>query len=80
MYLKSQLSLVNKTGGSITFQNVVAEDVRDISKAVGVKFKCDTSNSFNLLTKKGRREWRAAGGDNDVNEVVGGSGSGGGGC
>jgi len=36
--------------------------VKDIGKAVGVKFNCDTGNSFNLLTKEGRKEWRSVGG------------------
>jgi len=30
---------------------MLAEDVKDIGKAIGVNFKCDTSNSFDLLTK-----------------------------
>jgi len=29
---------------------------------VGVKVNCDTSNSFNMPARGGRREWRAAGG------------------
>ena len=29
---------------------------------MGVKYHCNTSNSFNLLTREGRREWRAIGG------------------
>jgi hypothetical protein len=40
----------------------VKEDVRELGKVVGVKFNCDTSNKFNLLSRDGRREWRAAGG------------------
>jgi len=51
----------------------VANDVRDIGKAVGVRFQCDTSNSFNLLTKEGRKGWRAAGGGEVGNEGVRGS-------
>jgi len=31
--------------------DMLAEDVKNIGKAVGVNFKCDTSNSFDLLTK-----------------------------
>jgi len=38
----------------------VAVDVRNIGKAFGVKYKCDTNNSFNLLTMEGRKEWREA--------------------
>jgi hypothetical protein len=45
------------------------DDVKAIRKKVGLKFNCDTTNSFNLLTKEGRKELRAAG----VNEVVCGS-------
>jgi len=42
----------------------LAADVSDLGKVVGVKFQCDTSNSFNLLTREGGKEWRAArGGD-----------------
>jgi len=32
----------------------VKEDVRDLSKLVGVKINCDTTNSFNLLLREGR--------------------------
>ena len=56
---------------------IVADDVRDIGKKAGIKFQCNTSNSFNLLTKEGRREWRASGGGGwwcwggcEYNEVV----------
>jgi len=52
----------------------VEDDVRDIGKVVGVKYKCDTMNSFNLLTREGRREWREAGGGEVVCGVVGGVG------
>jgi len=40
----------------------VKEDVRELGKVVGLKVNCVTSNSFNMLLKEGRREWRAAGG------------------
>jgi len=40
--------------------NVVKADVKDVGKVVGVKYHCDTKNSFNLLTREGRKEWRAA--------------------
>jgi len=40
-------------------KEVVAEDVREIGKTLGVKFKGDNINDFNLLSKEGRREWRA---------------------
>jgi len=40
----------------------VQEDISELGKVVGVKVNCDTSNSFNLLSREGRREWRAAGG------------------
>lgn len=36
------------------------EDVWGIGKAIGVKYKGDKMNSFNLLSRAGRREWRAA--------------------
>jgi hypothetical protein len=48
--------------------NAKADDVQDIGKAVGVSFKCDTSNSFNLLTKEGRKGWQAASGVEVGNE------------
>jgi hypothetical protein len=41
---------------------VAKDDVKDLGKVVGVKYHCDTKNSFNLLTREGRKEWRAAGG------------------
>jgi hypothetical protein len=41
---------------------VVKEDVKEIGRVIGVRFKGDPNNSFNLLSKEGRREWRAAGG------------------
>jgi len=37
-----------------------------------VKFNCDTINSFNMLEKEGRREWRPAGGGEVRREVSGG--------
>ena len=43
-------------------KNVAEVDVRDLGKVVGVKYHCETKNSFNFLTREGRREWRAAGG------------------
>jgi hypothetical protein len=40
----------------------VQKDVRDLGKIVGVEFNCDTTNSFNLLSREGRKKLRAAGG------------------
>jgi hypothetical protein len=40
----------------------VVEDVKEIGRVVGVTYECETKNCFNLLTKEGRREWRATGG------------------
>jgi len=40
----------------------VVEDVRGIGKTIGVKYKGDKMNRFNLLSKEGRREWRSEGG------------------
>jgi len=40
----------------------VEADFQDIGKTVGVSFTCNTSNSFNLLTREGRKGWRAVGG------------------
>lgn len=43
-----------------------------LERLLGVNYNCETLNSFNLLTKDVRKEWRAAG----VSEL----GSGGVGC
>jgi len=59
---------------------VVSEDVRNIGKAIGVKYNCETLNSFNLLTKDGRKEWWAAGVSELGSEGVGGGGDVGKGC
>jgi len=40
----------------------VEVDVRAVGKVVGLHYHCDTTNSFQLLSKEGRREWRAVGG------------------
>jgi hypothetical protein len=36
-------------------RDAVEEDVREIGKTLGVKFKGDKNNSFNLLTREGRK-------------------------
>jgi len=81
---KNSSSLVNKDWENWVLLHgkaeVVAYDVRDIGKEVGVKYKCDTNNNFNLLTREGRMEWRAAGGSEVVRGVVCGSGDGVKGC
>jgi len=63
---KNSSSSVNKDWENWVFlhgkPSAVVEDVRDIGKAVGVSFKCDTSNNFNLLTREGRKGWRVVGG------------------
>ena len=51
---------------------VVKADVKKIGRAIGVSFKGDPNNSFNLLTKEGRREWRVTGGSEMEEEGVGG--------
>ena len=58
----------------------VAKDVKDIGKVIGVSFKGDPNNSFNLLTRARRREWRAARGTEVTGEGVGGLLSEGDGC
>ena len=58
----------------------MADDVRNIGKSIGVMYKCDTNNSFNLLTREGRKEWRAVGVSDVVRGVGGGSGDGAKGC
>ena len=42
--------------------NGVKEDVIELGKVLGVKFKGDPNNSFNLLSREGRTEWRSMGG------------------
>ena len=39
-------------------KKVATEDVREIGLSLGVNFKGDKNNSFNLLTREGRKEWR----------------------
>ena len=51
--------------------DVVAKDVTELGKVIGVKFKGDPNNSFNLLSREGRREWRAMGGYEVENVEVG---------
>jgi hypothetical protein len=40
-------------------EDVVAADVQSLGKVLGVIYQCDTGNSFNLLSREGRREWRS---------------------
>jgi len=42
--------------------NGAKEDVIELGKVLGVKFKGDPNNSFNLLSREGRKEWRSMGG------------------
>jgi len=42
-------------GGS----KAIEEDVCGIGDLIGVKYKCDNSNRFNVLSNEGRRELRA---------------------
>jgi len=51
---------------------LVAEDVKELGKIVGVKYLCNTTNTFNLLTREGRREWTAAGGSDVASDDDGG--------
>ena len=59
----SSTSSVNKDWGNWVIlhskKEAKAEDVREIGKTLGVKFKGDNNNSFNLLSREGRRELRA---------------------
>ena len=59
---------------------MVVDDVKAIGKTVGLKFNSDTVNSFNMLTKEGRKEWRAAGGSELVCGSMGDGGGDVGGC
>lgn len=58
----------------------VADDVMSLGKVVGVRYQCETVNNFNLLSKEGRREWRAASAGNRVDGEVKGKGVDGGEC
>ena len=48
-----------------------------IGKALGVRYEGYKMNRFNLLSRAGRREWRAEGVSSLMDEGVGGSGDGG---
>lgn len=48
--------------------NMVKEDIKVIGKKVGIKYQCDTSNSFNLLTREGRKGRRPPSGGEDMHE------------
>jgi len=51
---------------------VGVEDVWGIVKAIGVKYKGDKMNCFNLLSLVGRKDWKAVGGGVGGSEGVGG--------
>jgi len=51
---------------------VVKADVKEIGRVIGVSFNGEPNNSFNLLTKEGRKGWRKAGGSEMDGEGVGG--------
>jgi len=53
-------------------KEVVKADVKEIGRVLGVSFKGDPNNSFSLLSKEGRRGWRAAGGCEMEGESEGG--------
>jgi len=52
------------------------DDVKAVGKTVGLKFTCDINNSFNLLTKEGRKELKVAGGSEVECGSKGGDGGG----
>jgi hypothetical protein len=58
----------------------VAKDVKEIGKVIGVKFRGDSNNSFNLLSKAGRKELQAARVGAVESEEVGGFSGDGVGC
>jgi hypothetical protein len=43
-------------------KEVVKVAVQEIGRVIGLTYNGDPNNSFNLLSKEGRRGWRAAGG------------------
>lgn len=48
------------------------DDVKKLGRVIGVSFKGDPNNSFNMLSKEGRRGWRAAsGGELEEGDVEG---------
>lgn len=44
-------------------KNLAKEDIREVGKYLGVIFKGDNNDSCNLLTREGRKEWRAGRGN-----------------
>ena len=50
--------------------------MRDIGEVLGVKFKEENMNKFNILSKEGRRELREQAGRILAKGVTGGSGGG----
>jgi len=58
----------------------VPADFMSLGKVMGVKYQCETGNNFNLLSKEGRREWRAASAGIRVEGEVDGEGVVGGEC
>ena len=61
-------------------KEVVEDDVKVIGKTLGVNFKGDNNNSFNLLSKEGKREWRAGKGSMLMKDGGQGGGEMGEGC
>ena len=53
-------------------KDVAKEDVTEIGRAIGLNFNGDPKNSFNLLSKEGRKGWRAAVGREGEGESGGG--------
>jgi len=49
----------------------VSKDVEELGKVIGVNFKGDSNISFNLLSRAGRKEWRAVVGGDVTGERVG---------
>jgi len=59
---------------------VVVEDVWGIGREIGIKYKGDKMNRFNVLSKDGRRELRVVVGRNTMKGEVEGSWVGADGC
>jgi len=59
---------------------VAKADVTEIGWVIGLNFNGDPNNRFNLLSKEGRKGWRAAAGREGEGESGGGSRSSRSGC
>jgi len=50
---------MGKLGDYARNKEVAKADVTEIGRVIGLNFNGDPNNSFNLLSKEGRKGWRA---------------------